>query len=299
MINPFRAMVNIMKKFRRKRRLSSELDTRWGDPSISYPNEGSWNQWDQPSGFVANATMGSPRNIQTQETRQVVPLESTPSQNPGASSDSGYQSFNTREDHAQSASTIPKGYFNENIRHRADKIQRAPVKGLGIDGTAHEMGSTNGHTPPDDSCDEDDDDDDDDDDEERDTLGDPSGGLIFRNPLTGDPLRYSPREDQDPYFDRASKSPPLSVTQRMRRFSGQSSSTEPSSSIAGTASSRRTSYTAASSVSAPSLPPDTPRFAFTISHPAHEKRSAPRPRHREPEPQARQEMVPSYDELYG
>ncbi|KAF3387104.1 hypothetical protein F1880_000815 [Penicillium rolfsii] len=284
-----------MKRFRRKRRLSSELDTRWGDPSISYPNEGSWNQWNQPSGFVANATMGSPRNIQTQETRKFVPLESSPSQNPGASSDSGYQSFNPREDYDRSAATFPRGYFNENIRHREEKLQRAPVKGLGIDGNTHEIGKTNGHTPSDDSCDEEDDDDD----EERDTLGNPSGGQIFRNPLTGDPQRYSPRENQDPDFNHASKSPPLSVTQRMRRFSGQSSSTEPSSSIAGPASSRRTSYTAASSVSAPSLPPDTPRFAFHPGHTAYEKRSATRPRHREPEPQARQELVPSYDELYG
>lgn len=283
-----------MKKFRRKRGLSSELDTRWGDPSISYPNQGSWNQWDQPSGFVANVSMESPRNIQTQETRHYMPLESSPSQNPGASSDSGYQSFSARGDHAQTASAIPKGYFDENIRHRAEKSQRSSVKGLGIDGAPHGMGGANGRKHADDSCDEDDEEE-----EGRDTVGDPGGGVVFRNPLTGDPLRYSPREDQDPYFDRTAKSPPLSVTQRMRRFSQQSSVTEPSSSVAGTASSRRTSYTAASSVSAPSLPPDTPRFAFNTGHPAYEKRSAPRPRHREPEPVARQEMVPSYDELYG
>lgn len=286
-------MVNLIKRFRRKRRLSSGLDTRWGDPSISYPNQGSWNQWDQPSGFVANASMGSPRDIQMEETRQYVPLEMSPSQNPGASSDSGYQSFTAREDHAHETPAIPKGYFNENIRHRADKSQRPAAKGLGIDGTTHEMGSTNGQTPPDDSCDEDDEEE-----EGRDTLGDPGGCLVFRSPLTGDPLRYSPRDDLDPYFDRASKSPPLSVTQRMRRFSQQSSSTDPTSSVAG-ASSRRTSYTAASSVSAPSLPPDTPRFAFNTGHPAHEKRFDPRPKPREAEPTARQEMVPSYDELYG
>ncbi|KAJ5389605.1 uncharacterized protein N7496_000673 [Penicillium cataractarum] len=293
MVSPFKAMVNLIKRFRRKRRLSSELDTRWGDPSISYPNQGSWNQWDQPSGFVANASIGSPRDIQTVETRQYVPLELTSSQNPGTSSDSGYQSFSAREDHAHEASVIPKGYFNENIRHRTGKSQRPAAKGLGIDGTTHEMDGSNGHTPPDDSCD------DDEEEEGRDTLGDPGGSMVLRSPLTGDPLRYSPRDDQDPYFDRASKSPPLSVTQRMRRFSQQSSSTDPTSSVAG-ASSRRTSYTtAASSVSAPSLPPDTPHFAFNTGHAAHERRSAPRPKRREPEPTARQQMVPSYDELYG
>lgn len=289
-------MASLMKKFRRKRRLSSELDTRWGDPSISYPNQGSWNQWDQPSGFVANASTGSPRIIQTQETRHYIPSESSPSQNPGASSDSGYQSFSAREDHTHVPSAIPKGYFDENIRHRAEKSQRPAVKGLGIDGPTPSTGSTHGHTPADDSCDEDDEEGEE---EERDTFRDPGGGLVFRNPTMGDSLRYSPRENQDPYFDRAAKSPPLSVTQRMRRLSQQSSTTEPASSVAGTASSRRTSYTAASSVSAPSLPPDTPRFAFHTGQPAYEKRSAPRPRLREPEPVARQEMVPSYDELYG
>lgn len=296
MRNPFKAMASLMKKFRRKRRLSSELDTRWGDPSISYPNQGSWNQWDQPSGFVANASTGSPRIVQTQETRHYMPSELRTSQNPGASSDSVYQSFSAREDHAHVPLAIPKGYFDENIRHRVERSQKSAVKGLGIDGTTRSTGSTNGHTPADDSCEEDEEGEEE---EERDTFGDPGGGLVFHNPVMGDPLRYSPREDQDPYFDRAAKSPPLSVTQRMRRLSQQSSTTEPSSSVAGTASSRRTSYTAASSVSAPSLPPDTPRFAFHTGHPAYEKRSAPRPRHREPETVARQEMVPSYDELYG
>ncbi|KAJ6140565.1 hypothetical protein N7470_010361 [Penicillium chermesinum] len=78
----------------------------------------------------------------------------------------------------------------------------------------------------------------------------------------------------------------------MRRSSTQSSAT--TSSVAG-ATSRRTSYTtAASSVSAPSLPPDTPRFAYSNM----EKR-APRPKRREPDPVAMQQLVPSYDELYG
>ncbi|KAJ5465073.1 uncharacterized protein N7458_000759 [Penicillium daleae] len=295
MINPFKAMARLMKRLRRKQRLSSELDTRWGDPSISYPNQGSWNQRGQPSGFVTNTSAKSPRNIETQETRHYVPVETTPFQNPRTPSDSGYQSFSAREDHAHAASAIPKGYFNENIRHRTDKSQMPPVEGLRIDGTTHEMNRTIGDSSPDDSCDEDDDEEE----EGRDTLGDPGGGLVFHSPLTGDRPQISPREDQDPYFDRASKSPPLSITQRMRRLSQQSSSTEPTSSVAGTASSRRTSYTAASSVSAPSLPPDTPRFAFNNGYPAYEKRSAPRPRHRESESAARQQMVPSYDELYG
>ncbi|KAJ5175204.1 uncharacterized protein N7482_001081 [Penicillium canariense] len=276
MINPFKAMANLIRRFRRKRRLSSELDTRWGDPSISYPNAGSWNQWDQPSGFVANASPGASRTIQAHETRRYVPLGTSPSQHPGTSSDSGYQSFHPREDPAHADSVIPKGYFNENIRHRPGKSQEPPLTGLGIGGSRSEMEGANRTALADESCDEEEE-------EGRDTLGDPAG-LAFRSPLTGGSQRYSPRDDQDPYFDRASKSPPLSVTQRMRRLSGQSYMTEPSSSVAGTASSRRTSYTAASSVSAPSLPPDTPRFVFNTMHPAHEKQSPSRPRHREPEP---------------
>ncbi|KAJ5579874.1 uncharacterized protein N7459_005859 [Penicillium hispanicum] len=292
MPNLFKAMANLVKKFKRKHRVSSELHSRWGDTSISHPNDGSWNQWNQPSGFVANASNGERQNSQSEETRRYISMGQVPPHSPGMLSDYGsHYTYSPEPMHAES--TFPKGYFDENIRHRPERSHRPPVRGLGINAARHDMTDENEGGTCDESCDEDD--------EGRDTLGDPGGGPIYRGYATGDMPRSSPRDFSDSYNDHSARSPPLSVTSRMRHFSVQSSMTEQSSSVAGTASSRRTSYTAASSVSAPSLPPDTPRYAYTTTHAAHaEKRPpVPRPRYREPEPAARNELVPSYDELYG
>lgn len=298
MINPFKTMANLMKKFKRKRRLSSELHARWGDPSISYPNEGSWNQWNQPSGSVANATAGTSRGTHSDDSRCYLAVGTMSSQNAGILNDRGSQRP-TAYDSTQVTSAIPKGYFDDRIRHHSKRAYSPHVQGLGIDGNP--QGMSNGHdaTADDESCDEED--------EERDILGDPEGGesgggsaMAYHAYTTGDMSRNPVRDDQDSYVDRSSRSPPLSVTSRMRRISVQSATTEHSSSVTGTASSRHTSYTAASSISAPSLPPDTPRYAFNGIHPIHsEKRPVPRPRYREPEPAVRHELVPSYDELYG
>ncbi|KAI2792332.1 hypothetical protein POX_b02369 [Penicillium oxalicum] len=299
-------MASLMKKLRRKRRLSSELDTRWGDPSISYPNQGSWNQWDQPSGFVANASMDTPHNFQRSERKDHMRTDLPSSYELGLSNDSHYSSATARDDQLHAISVIPRGYFNENIRHRVDRGRRAPPRGLGINpplrGTNHPQTAT----PGEDSCEDDDDEADEDDccDEDDDEHG-PSRlehsrhEYITRHPHSADPQRYSPREVHEYSLDRPSKSPPLSVTQRMRRLSQQSAATDPISSAAGTASSRRTSYTAASSVSVPTLPPSTPHMAIGLEQPMHEKRPIHRPRPRMHEAQPRQQMVPSYDELYG
>jgi hypothetical protein len=287
MKNPLKAMASLMKKFKRKRRLSSELHSRWGDPSISYPTQGSWNQRNQPPGFFVNAPTGLPQSPRPAEPRQRISLDHSQTHD----SNSPALQY-TSSDPSRIDSIIPKGYFNENIRHR-EKGHKSPALGLGIEGTRHERDEPNGHNvtvDDDESCDEDD--------EERDTLGDAGGTAAHHNYATGDASRLPYREDYDSYPDQAAKSPPLSVTSRMRRISTQSSMTE-NSSITGPVSSRRTSYTAASSVSAPSLPPDTPRYAV---HAHFEKRVAPRPRYRtEPAPAVGvgQGMVPSYDELYG
>ena len=283
MINPLRIMANLMKKFKRKRRLSSELHSRWGDTSISFPNQGSWNEWNQPSELDAIPPVAAPRHIPTDGSRRYVSMDPMAPQRSGESNDS-----RSRNIHPHADSVIPRGYFDENIRHRTDRSHRPSPRGLGINGSRHNTRHDRDHDPPcaDESCDEDDED------EERDTLGDP-GGLAHRGYAT-DYYRAGGRDDDNLYADRASKSPPLSVTSRMRRVSMQSSTTEHSSSAA----SRHTSYTGASSVSGPSMTPDMPRYAFNSAH-AHAEKRAPRPRHREPEPMARQEMVPGYDELYG
>ena len=297
MVNLFKAMAGLMKKFKRKYRLSTEMHDRWGDTAISYPNEGSWNQWNQPSGFVANASANiePPRHAEPDQPRHHAPIASVPPQE-------GWKEFNYQHVHTpelqHDTSNIPKGYFDENIRRRPDRgsVSKPQMRGLGIESTRHEVQPNRDldmHMDDDcssDSCDED---------EERDTLGD-ARGLIHRGYTTGDIPRYTAKDDYT-YGDRPAPSPSLSVTSRMRRASTQSSATQ-ASSIAGT-SSRRTSYTAASSVSTPSLPPNTPRHVHPPTHSAHsthpEKRHAPRPRPREPEQTARQQMVPSYDELYG
>ncbi|KAJ5949131.1 hypothetical protein N7454_000715 [Penicillium verhagenii] len=295
-------MASFMKRFKKKRRLSTELHDRWGDPAISYPNEGSWNQWNQTSGF-------SPLVISNQIIHNImVHLLCNPPQNQDWD---GFNPHTIQQSHPpesiQKGSNFPKGYFDANIRRPVVKTStlRPPFPGLGIDGTQHvirrEIPDIDSMDDPaaDESCDEDEDEED----EERDTLGD-SRCLALRGCATEDTVpRHVVRDDCDS-FDRAAKSPALSITSRMRRVSIQSSTTQ-ASSVAG--SSRRTSYTAASSVSAPSLPPDTPRYPpQAISHAMKmvqpEKRPpVPRRKTREPEPTppTRQEMVPSYDDLFG
>ncbi|KAJ5128793.1 hypothetical protein N7448_002506 [Penicillium atrosanguineum] len=283
MINPLKVMASLMKRFKRKRRLSSELHSRWGDPAISYPNEGSWNQRNQP-GFAVTTPAEPHHHDRPDEPRRYMPMNNGPTQSIGHPNDLGSHSIDMRDTVA--GLPIPKGYFDENIRHRTRRSCSPPARGLGIDDPRKELQQTP-DSSDEESCDEED--------EERDTFGGPGGSLRH----TEIP-RPSPQLDS--YMDHSSRSPPLSVTSRMRRISMQSSTTEHTPSVAGTTSSRHTSLTAASSVSAPSLPPDTPRYAFNNMHPAPlEKRHAPRPRPREPEPAftVRHEMVPSYDELYG
>ncbi|KAJ5935258.1 hypothetical protein N7466_004805 [Penicillium verhagenii] len=303
-----KAMASFMKRFKKKRRLSTELHDRWGDPAISYPNEGSWNQWNQTSGFVANASIEPPRHLQPDHSRHYGSPPLQPLQNQDWD---GFNPHAIQQNHPpesiQKGSNFPKGYFDANIRRPVVKTStlRPPFPGLGIDGTQHdirrEIPDIDSMDDPaaDESCDEDDDEED----EERDTLGD-SRCLALRGCATEDTVpRHVVRDDCDS-FDRAAKSPALSITSRMRRVSIQSSTTQ-ASSVAG--SSRRTSYTAASSVSAPSLPPDTPRYPpQAISHAmkmaqAEKRPPVPRRKTREPEPTppTRQEMVPSYDDLFG
>ena len=280
MWNFLSTMAGLMKKFKRKRRISSELDSRWGDPSISYPTQGSWNQRSKPSGFFVNASSGLPQSPRSDEASRYISLDSNRSHD----SNSPVLQY-TPSDLGHADAVIPKGYFDESIRRR-EKAHKLPQnQGLGIAGTRNDR-DFNGDDVvisdnEEESCDEDD--------EERDTLGDPGGIITHRH--------YTPGDDYNSYPDCAARSPPLSVTSRMRRISTQSSATEHSS-MTGPASSRRTSYTAASSISAPSLP-DTPRYAV---HAHFDKRVAPRPRYRaEPAPTngIGQGMVPSYDELYG
>ncbi|KAJ5757953.1 uncharacterized protein N7511_006647 [Penicillium nucicola] len=300
MRNLFKAMATFMKKFKRKRRLSTELHSRWGDVSISYPTQGSWNQWNQPAGFVTNASKASPNLRRDDDEQRYTPTGSIRQQSP-SSLGRRSRSAGPRENPVGSQLPFPTGHFDENIRRRAGDRENRPLpnQGLGIGDLRNGPG---GHLPArrasssrsdestvDDSCDED---------EERDTLGVPRARLSPRDLRDYDSDMSAPRDTID--YDIAAKSPPLSVTSRMRRCSFQSCATDPMTSASGAPSSRRTSYTAASSISAPSMPPSTPRVASNVANytPFPEKRHAPRVK-QEPETALRQEMVPSYDELYG
>lgn len=278
-------MASLLKKFKRKRRLSSELHSRWGDVAISYPTEGSWNQWNQPAGFVANASTQSssraPRHI----------LENSDSCARRS------RSTSVPDESSRPLSTIPKGHFDEHINCRLRR-NRQRVHGLGLSDRRYDVSTAHDSAAVKESCDEEEEEAED----EQDILGEPHT-LSPRYHAPGDMRRTSGWDDYETSSDCASKSPPLSVTSRMRHCSYKSCSTEPSSrTMSATTSSRHTSYTAASSVSAPpTLPPETPRFAYQAKHlPVQpEKRVALRAKYREPGPVAEQKLVPSYEELYG
>jgi hypothetical protein len=101
------------------------------------------------------------------------------------------------------------------------------------------------------------------------------------------------------------KTPPLSVTSRMRRCNVHSSVTEPTPSVSGDINSRRTSVTATSAVSAPSMSSSkttpTPRYRHNTHKqpPFPGKKYPSQSKAQEPEPATAPELVPSYDELYG
>ncbi|KAJ5824154.1 hypothetical protein N7447_006494 [Penicillium robsamsonii] len=292
MIDCSKAMATFMKKFKRKRRVSTELHSRWGDVSITYPTQGSWNQWNHPSGYTNKSARTS------EENQQYLPAGPLRRSSSGASSKRS-RSIGTREHQVGDPPPFPTGYFDQNIRRRngdshTPPSHTPPGQGLGLgdlSGGPHRRPPSsiiNDECTTDESCDEEEEK------EERDTLG-PRIQLSPREYSMGD-VSHTPR-DLPEDFDIPAKSPPLSVTSRMRRCSLQSCATEPTTSISGGINSRRTSYTAASSISAPSMPPSTPRVAYTPNSPPPEKRYPPRT-NREPEA-ASQEMVPSYDELYG
>ncbi|KAJ5788466.1 hypothetical protein N7457_003456 [Penicillium paradoxum] len=288
-------MATFMKKFKRKRRVSTELHSRWGDVTITYPTQGSWNQWNQTSGCVA--TTPARANSQSESPPQYTPAVALRQSSPSTSSRRSH-STGSREHQASPPQSFPTGYFDQNIRRRVGERRNsftAPTKGIGIGdlrrGANRRPSSSiiTDECSSDDTCDEE---------EERDTLG-PRVDLSPRDFGMGD-MSHTPRENAED-FDVPAKSPPLSVTSRMRRCSVQSCTTEPTVSVSGGTSSRRTSFTAASSVSAPSMPPSTPQFGYHTPKqpPFPEKRYPSRTNQREPESTPRHEMVPSYDELYG
>ncbi|OJJ89259.1 uncharacterized protein ASPGLDRAFT_221432 [Aspergillus glaucus CBS 516.65] len=256
-------MATIFRKIRGKRKLSSELDSRWGDVSISSPNEGSWSQGFQPSGSTVNTQAGSPSE-QGQRPSSMNSL--------GRCSTSSHGATKPSPSSAVSVDSMPTGHYNANIRSRPrTSHKQSPATGLGIDMLK------NGYNAWDDASS----DDISSDDEGRD------GGE-----RTG---RYLTVGTEETDYTRASKSPPLSVTSRMRRNSHQST-IEPSPFIPRTTSSRHASFTS----SAPTASTENSRIGYGHRHPPYPE--AKHTRHSKPlklEAARGPELVPSYDELYG
>jgi hypothetical protein len=293
-------MATFMKKFKRKRRLSTELHSRWGDVSITHPTQGSWNQRSQNSGHVANEAGIISSNVPHEEGEGQRHKPSGSLRQPSPkSSIRRSRSTAPREQSETPSPSFPTGHFNENIRHRGRDDCPPPVKGLGV-GDLRRISSQNASSTVTNedtsgsSCS--------DEDEERDVLTAPVGlsPRIYELADTSD----IPHDNTEEY-DVPAKAPPLSVTTRMRRFSVHSSVTEPTPLVSGDISSRRTSVTAASDVSATSMSTSTTTTTPRYRHNTHKlppflaKKSPPWSKAQEPEPATAPELVPSYDELYG
>ncbi|RJE24237.1 hypothetical protein PHISCL_03447 [Aspergillus sclerotialis] len=269
MIGPLKTMSALIKKLRRKRKLSTEFHSRWGDVSITYPTEGSWSQRGQPSGLVANTLNASRPGAGVKRRSDSLDLHSSPQST--LHSITNDDDDGLREDYAM---TIPTGHYDARLRHRA-KGYKHPCHGLKIIDSRHEtrIGTR-------DSAERSDSEDD-----------SPTSNNRGRNATES-----TRKESVGTSSQRASKSPPLSVTSRMRRHSQQSNSTEPTLSMPNTASSLNTNF-ARSSVSAPSTT-DESRMVYT-NNKIYEDKKLPLRRYHEQNTVVRQELVPSYDELYG
>ncbi|QRD85841.1 hypothetical protein F9C07_1395893 [Aspergillus flavus] len=264
MKSPWNIMTGIIQKLRRKRKLSSELHSRWGDVAITYPNAGSWSQYEQ-------SPVGTPNSIPVKmldHCRRHGSLDSLDRHGHTSALPSG--NFKERTSSTDSAMTMPTGHYDAKLRGRSKKKAPPPSPIVG-----HKAHPTVRDGFDESSADE-----------EEDSI---SGLHSPKGRYPRDRSRTESREDSDAY-SRASKSPPLSVTSRMRHFSLRSTTTEPTASIPATSSSRHTSYTS----SIPSVPSEDPRLGHRPS--PRDTKFMHRPK---PAPVAEQELVPSYDDLYG
>ncbi|PYH47354.1 uncharacterized protein BP01DRAFT_380570 [Aspergillus saccharolyticus JOP 1030-1] len=266
-------MANLMQKLRRKRKLSSELHSRWGDVSITYPNGGSWNQWDQ-------ASAGSRTSNGDHDRRQNSLEPGRCASSPRIGSSVLPASRDVRAQSVDSAMTIPTGYYDARVGSRSRMKQDS------YESTSVHPPSAWYHSCSDDGSLE----------ETDGAAAAPSQGGISTGRHQPSFGRPSPYDDAELY-SRASKSPPLSVTSRMRGgCSTQGCLVESPVSMPGTFGSRHNSYTS-SGQSNPS-PAEDPRIPGIIppSSALAERRASRRSKQELPRAH---ELVPSYDELYG
>jgi hypothetical protein len=260
-------MTAIIRKLRRKRKLSSELHSRWGDVSITYPNAGSWSQCEEFAVGTPNSMPGRTLDhCRHHGSLDSLDRQGNSSRNP-CTLPLGEPKERTSS--TDSAITIPTGHYDARLRGRSKKKPPPPGPNLGY--------KTNSDMQ----------------DDSDESSADEEGSI---SPLSNPKERYQrdmPRTKvsrEGDSYSRASKSPPLSITSRMRRCSLQSTTTETSPSMPPASSSKHTSYTS----SVPSVPSEDPRLGHRpISHDSKNARRS------KPPPVAEQELVPSYDELYG
>ncbi|KAI9367153.1 hypothetical protein BJX61DRAFT_538292 [Aspergillus egyptiacus] len=241
-----------MPRQRQKRRLSSELDPRWGDPAISSPNAGSWSQRGGASPRASPVSAHSSHHGRSRSRSRGEPSEKHKPAN---------EHQGKRKVSVDSSPTIPTGYYDAKLRRRPKTAPRLPKSQSAQPAEIRLPKAW----------------------EERRFGGSSADEAEDNIPDLGSTRGKASADDAS----RGSKSPPLSVTSRMRRFSGQSTVTDPIFSIPGTASTQRTSFGL-----------DDTRFARHSPHP--DKKPFPRAQIRDAGPiPAAQELVPSYDDLYG
>ncbi|KAL2836575.1 hypothetical protein BJY01DRAFT_238211 [Aspergillus pseudoustus] len=255
-------MTAIIQRLRRKRKLASELDSRWGDVAISSPNDGSWSQYD------AASTRASPVSARSSEHGNGHTWRHSPGESSEPYTPASGRHTESRKASLDSSSTMPTGYYDARVRRRSRTKTRSPEPQTEQRPPISLPKAWEEKRFGDSSADEADD--------NISALGSALGKLG-----TADDAKSG-----------GSKSPPLSVTSRMRRFSGQSTFTDAIFSAPATASSQRTSFSLEDSRLARHTPIPTPH---------HEKRPPQRAKARDagPIPAPQQQLVPSYDELYG
>ncbi|KAL2814291.1 hypothetical protein BJX63DRAFT_431447 [Aspergillus granulosus] len=253
----------IVQRLRRKRKLASTLDSRWGDMAISSPNDGSWSQYD------AVSTRASPDSARSSEHDHGHEWKHSPGESSEPYTSANGQHPETRKAPLDSSSaTMPTGYYDARVRRRSRTKTRSPEPQSGQRPAITLPKAWEEKQYGDSSADEAEDD--------VSALGSPHGKLGAADDATSG----------------GSKSPPLSVTSRMRRFSGQSTFTDAIFSAPATASTQRTSFSFDDSRLARHTPIPTP----------HQEKKPPQRSNAQdagPTPAQQQQLVPSYDDLYG
>ncbi|KAL1966416.1 hypothetical protein VTN77DRAFT_4558 [Rasamsonia byssochlamydoides] len=285
-------------KWGRKRDLSSSLDARWGDPAISAPNEGSWNEMPPRKPAVTEPSAVKPNKAR----RFVTMLRPKASDSPehvetGAASVQGVHIQEQLPHHplvdlrGRDAPTWTRPSRDRmqrpatrRIQSRTDYREDTGLENSAEDGRPESQSGSECAS-------------------ERESA--PPGRINETRTRSADVHKSLPWP----------KSPPLASTARMRRYSQQSASTSndlmtPST---GTFSSKHTSVTSATSA-ASALPllaesPPMPKI-IAVPPPSHSYRDhqtgrsatsgrAQKRRDRDRERVGPQELVPSYDELWG